>query len=397
MSGRPSAATARPPRYPFEAAAYADPSQSTSEAGGPNMPTARPPRYPFEPAARAAGLQPSAALINSADAQPSADRAAMGTAGAATTTTEARPRGAKRKGRDAKSRKARAAALPFEPAAQALAKHGTADPASASFHAAASGDTAEHAAPTRRPPLGLDAPHAFPAGALTQDTIRLHKPKPWNPLWLVGAVAVISCSAFWLYRTYDSAAATAPGNAAAAALVETPALTAPQEASAKQPVQPVPVVPQPNLPPGATEPTTTSADSRATGPRRAGAPREADLTTAAGRAKALVDSGAAMLREGRHGLAEGMYMKALQEVPEFPPALADLVRVHLARRDGKEAVRWAERLIAKQDSPQHQLLLGDAQALRGNSGAAQDAWTKAANGGNKSARQRLADTEEEDE
>jgi Tfp pilus assembly protein PilF len=102
-----------------------------------------------------------------------------------------------------------------------------------------------------------------------------------------------------------------------------------------------------------------------------------------------------MLREGRYGLAEGMYMKALQEVPEFPAALADLVRVHLARRDGKEAVRWAERLVAKQDGPLHQLLLGDAQALRGNTGAAQGAWTKAAKGGNKTARQRLAETEED--
>lgn len=213
---------------------------------------------------------------------------------------------------------------------------------------------------------------------------------------MFGAAAVIGCSAFWLYRTYDGAAATAPGNAAAAALVQTPALTAP-EPIANQPVQPVAVVPQPNQPPGALEPTTPVVDARPGGSRRAGAPAQADLTTAAGRAKAHVDSGAAMLREGRYGLAEGEYMKALQEVAEFPPALAELVRVHLARRDGKEAVRWAERLIAKQDNPLHQLLLGDAQSLRGNSGAAQAAWTKAATGGNKAARQRLANSEDDEE
>jgi Tfp pilus assembly protein PilF len=100
-----------------------------------------------------------------------------------------------------------------------------------------------------------------------------------------------------------------------------------------------------------------------------------------------------MLRTGRYGLAESMYMKALQEVPEYPAAMAELVRVHLARRDGMEAMRWAERLVAKQNNPFHQLLLGDAQALRGNSGAAQEAWAKAARGGNATARKRLADDE----
>jgi Tfp pilus assembly protein PilF len=102
-----------------------------------------------------------------------------------------------------------------------------------------------------------------------------------------------------------------------------------------------------------------------------------------------------MLRQGRYGLAEGMYLKALQEVPEYPPAMADLVRVHLARRDGMEAMRWAERLVAKQNNALHQLLLGDAQALRGNIGAAQAAWSKAANGGNATARQRLHEDDKE--
>jgi hypothetical protein len=71
--------------------------------------------------------------------------------------------------------------------------------------------------------------------------------------------------------------------------------------------------------------------------------------------------------------------------------------VHIARRDGKEAVRWAELLVSKQNNALNQLLLGDAQQLRGNGSAAQAAWTKAANSGNATARQRLGEDDEEDE
>lgn len=214
---------------------------------------------------------------------------------------------------------------------------------------------------------------------------------------MLGAAAAIGCSALWLYQTYDRSAATAPGNAATGALVQAPALEplpvdhaappalAPQ-ATASEPVQAA----EPSAP-------SASAERRAGTPRRTGESQEADPTTAAGRARALVDSGSAMLRQRRYGIAEGMYMKALQEVPEYPPAMAELVRVHLARKDGKEAVRWAELLVAKQSSGLHQLLLGDAQALRGNRGAAEAAWTKAAKAGNATAQQRLAGDEEEEE
>jgi Flp pilus assembly protein TadD len=70
--------------------------------------------------------------------------------------------------------------------------------------------------------------------------------------------------------------------------------------------------------------------------------------------------------------------------------MAGLVRVHLARKDGAEALRWATRLTAKQPKDGvSQLLLGDALALRGDEDGAREAWTRAAERGNATAKQRL--------
>lgn len=204
-------------------------------------------------------------------------------------------------------------------------------------------------------------------------------------------MTAIGGSAFLLYVTYDPNAGTAPGNAATGSLKETPAM---QPFPVDQAAPPVlgPTTIEPNPPIAAS----TNVERRA-GSRRADDSPAPDPTTAAGRARALVDSGSAMLKQSRYGIAESMYMKALQEVPEYPPALAELVRVHLARKDGKEAVRWAERLVAKQNNPANQLLLGDAQALRGNRSAARAAWTKAAKGGNSTAQRRLSNLPADDE
>ena len=62
----------------------------------------------------------------------------------------------------------------------------------------------------------------------------------------------------------------------------------------------------------------------------------------------------------------------------------------LEASDGVEAVRWAKRLATRQPSrAQNHLLLGDAQALRGDAKAALRAWSKAARNGSASARARL--------
>jgi hypothetical protein len=108
------------------------------------------------------------------------------------------------------------------------------------------------------------------------------------------------------------------------------------------------------------------------------------------RAQRLVDAGMSLTKQGRLGLAEASYLKALHLLPNYPRALAGLVRVHIARKDGAEAVRWAKRLVArKPNRALPQLLLGDAQALRGDAKAARAAWKNAARYGSAPARLRL--------
>jgi histone H1/5 len=110
------------------------------------------------------------------------------------------------------------------------------------------------------------------------------------------------------------------------------------------------------------------------------------------RANRLVDEGHGLLKRGHLGLAESAYMKALTAWPDLPRALAGLTRVHLQRKDGSEAVRWAKRLVAKEPkSGQNQLLLGDAWALRGNAKYARAAWLQAVRYANSTARKRLKD------
>lgn len=108
------------------------------------------------------------------------------------------------------------------------------------------------------------------------------------------------------------------------------------------------------------------------------------------RAEQLVDEGALLFEDGRLGLAEASYLKALKTMPSYPRAMAGLVRVHIERKDGAEAVRWAEQLVASQpQSGPNQLLLGDARALRGDDAAARAAWNRAIRYGSVAASQRL--------
>jgi hypothetical protein len=109
----------------------------------------------------------------------------------------------------------------------------------------------------------------------------------------------------------------------------------------------------------------------------------------ANRAELLVDEGALLFEDGRLGLAEASYLQALKSIPGYPRAMAGLVRVHIARKDGAEAVRWAKQLVTKQPkNGQHQLLLGDAEALHGDIAAARDAWKRAIRYGSAAAMQR---------
>lgn len=112
------------------------------------------------------------------------------------------------------------------------------------------------------------------------------------------------------------------------------------------------------------------------------------------RARQLCNEGHALRSRGRLGLAEAKYLQALGLFPQYPRAIAGVVRVHLTRGDGAEAVRWAERLTAMQPNrSNNQLLLGDAYALSGKGNDARHHWRKSAAYGNSVARKRLTNDE----
>lgn len=221
------------------------------------------------------------------------------------------------------------------------------------------------------------------------------------------AAAAVGCAALavgWFYLGHDEHKGS---NAALGALQQasvTPTVESPLQTPEATP-QPAAVgtapSPQPTLPSN-VQPASAAALAANRGSRLSAEPAAPAAPTApaarggsnADRAKALVDEGMILLKQGRLGLAESSYQKALQLVPNYPNAMAALVRVHLVRRDGAEAVRWAKQLAATQPgNGSFQLLLGDAQALYGDGDAALKAWRASANAGNATARSRLSEQE----
>ena len=95
-------------------------------------------------------------------------------------------------------------------------------------------------------------------------------------------------------------------------------------------------------------------------------------------------------RAGQLERAEASYLEAIARLSNYPLAIAGLTRVYLERRNGAEAVRWAEQLVKLQPNrDSHQLLLGDAYALRGNRVEAEQAWQQASQLGSRTASKRL--------
>lgn len=107
------------------------------------------------------------------------------------------------------------------------------------------------------------------------------------------------------------------------------------------------------------------------------------------RANFYVNAGHRLRKQGRLGMAEASYLKALQALPTYARAVSGLVEVHLTRRDGVEALRWAKKLIALQPKRgAHQRLLGDAYAVTGQKDQARSAWAQAVRLGDRVARSR---------
>jgi hypothetical protein len=110
------------------------------------------------------------------------------------------------------------------------------------------------------------------------------------------------------------------------------------------------------------------------------------------RAKAnyLVNMGHRLRKQGRWGMAEASYLKALKVLPQYARAVSGLVAVHLGRRDGVEALRWAKKLVELQPKRgAHQRLLGDAYALTGDKSSARNAWQLGMRLGDRTSRSRL--------
>jgi hypothetical protein len=120
-----------------------------------------------------------------------------------------------------------------------------------------------------------------------------------------------------------------------------------------------------------SRPIASSSQRRATKPaaRRRGiisgrGSKSGGRVTQIAKAYGFIRKGNRMLRVNRLGIAESYYLKALRAKPRYPRAMASLVKVHLRRKDGREALRWAKRLIKRQpNKPANQRLLKRALAI----------------------------------
>jgi len=212
---------------------------------------------------------------------------------------------------------------------------------------------------------------------------------------VIGALAVAACAALVLWNVLRSGPARV-AESASTALLETALAARPRPAHDVAPA----VLPMPSAPSdtaGAANAVAESAESDDALATAAALDDEQDPEAMGDepelvRARALCGEGHLLRSRGRLGLAEAKYMEALRLFPRYPRAMAGLVRVHLTRGDGTEAVRWAERLVAMQPNrSNNQLLLGDAYALSGKTNKARIHWRQSANYGNMGARKRLKD------
>lgn len=288
------------------------------------------------------------------------------------------------------ARRSRRPASPLEP----VVSYAPPQPrrAAASNSNAAFGDPGSQ--PRSRAGDPLRAPQAWPQAIDLPPDPTATEPKRRSA---AGRNALIACtlaalggSAYLLRDLYTDSGKPLDSRGAAGALEQVRIAPPPTTSPTANPPEAERNVAAPVSPSDPALAKPSAQPDRPSAGRSTGHSREPEPDTDQGRAQALVKEGAELARRGRIGLAEGLYLKALQVVPNYPNAMAELVRVHLARRDGAEAVRWAERLIAAQpENAVHQLLLGDAHALRGDQDSARAAWNKAAKAGNALARKRL--------
>jgi len=246
--------------------------------------------------------------------------------------------------------------------------------------------------PAQATPVAVSLPTPAEGGRI------LASPKLRAALY-VGLAA--ACSLLALHFASERAPEAGPAVTAVGALEQAaPAEVMPRPAAESAPgaaamaAPAVPVAPAPAQPGATALPPAEAPAEQGTltdaGEARTARERPRVTRRQRARARRLVTSGTALIRRGRLDRAEAAFERALEAWPEYSRALAGMARVHIKRKEGPEAVRWAERLVARVPKrAQYQLLLGDAAALSGDLTAAQAAWKRAARYGSPSARARL--------
>jgi tetratricopeptide (TPR) repeat protein len=94
------------------------------------------------------------------------------------------------------------------------------------------------------------------------------------------------------------------------------------------------------------------------------------------RAWMLTQAATIFLHEGDYLGAEAGFDRALDQMPDYPPALAGKGRVAIARGDGRRAAELLERAYDASPLVETAWLLGDARTMAGDLTAANDAYAR---------------------
>jgi len=108
------------------------------------------------------------------------------------------------------------------------------------------------------------------------------------------------------------------------------------------------------------------------------------------RAWAMVQAAVVFLREGDYTGADAGYDRALEQMPDFPPALVGKGRVAMARGEPSQAAQLLARAYAANPLVETAWLLGDARTMAGDTAGAEDAYAIVERTGKKSDRRTLA-------
>jgi CheY-like chemotaxis protein len=153
-----------------------------------------------------------------------------------------------------------------------------------------------------------------------------------------------------------------------------------------------PQAPEPNdAPAAATAPKTQAAKPAAT--NRPAVPTQGLPRDPAKASDVLVHRALPLIRKGKLGQAQATLDRAWELDPRNPQAMAGYARLHIAAKNGDEAVKWARKAVRKRAKrASYHVLYGDALTLQGKTNEARTAYRKAlsVDPKNRTARSRLS-------